>query len=81
MAHEDPNDEPAYDRLRLSQSRNGQARGEGLSRRDLLRLSTGAGVAAGRPGRGTSRPGRSPSRCRRSCSIFKDPTPRCVGGQ
>lgn len=40
-------DELAYDGLRLRQFRDGVARGDGLSRRQLLRLSAAVGLAAG----------------------------------
>ncbi|RDG36235.1 twin-arginine translocation signal domain-containing protein, partial [Streptomyces corynorhini] len=40
-------DESAYDRHRLRQWLAGEARAEGVSRRDLLRLATAAGVVAG----------------------------------
>jgi DMSO/TMAO reductase YedYZ molybdopterin-dependent catalytic subunit len=39
-------DEASYDRLRLSQWLSGRARGDGVSRRDLLRFFGGAGLAA-----------------------------------
>lgn len=39
-------DEFSYDRTRLGQWLRGQARGDGLSRRDLMRLSAGIGLAA-----------------------------------
>lgn len=39
-------DEAAYDRVRMDQWLAGQARGTGLSRRQLLRLSAGIGLAA-----------------------------------
>jgi len=45
ISHEDLRDEAAYDRLRLAQWRNGQAHAKGLSRRELIRLSTGASLA------------------------------------
>jgi hypothetical protein len=38
-------DEPGYDRLRLSQWSAGQARDDGISRRDLMRLSAGLALA------------------------------------
>jgi DMSO/TMAO reductase YedYZ molybdopterin-dependent catalytic subunit len=47
-----PTDESAYDRRRLRQWLAGEARAEGVSRRDLLRLAAAAGVLtplAGRP--------------------------------
>ncbi|MFC6016126.1 sulfite oxidase [Plantactinospora solaniradicis] len=37
-------DEGAYDRLRLGQWLRGEARGDGVSRRDLMRLAAGVGV-------------------------------------
>lgn len=46
MSREGLLDEAGYDGLRLTQWRTGQARADGLSRRDLLRLSAGAGLAA-----------------------------------
>jgi DMSO/TMAO reductase YedYZ molybdopterin-dependent catalytic subunit len=39
-------DEGTYDRLRLTQWLAGQAHGDGISRRDLMRLSAAVGVAA-----------------------------------
>ncbi|MGW3817663.1 molybdopterin-dependent oxidoreductase [Streptomyces sp. NPDC005046] len=47
-----PIDESAYDRRRLRQWLSGEARAEGVSRRDMLRLAAAAGVLttlAGRP--------------------------------
>src|SRR5438309_5984211 len=42
----DPVDEADYDRRRLGQWLAGTARGDGFSRRSLLRLAAGAGLAA-----------------------------------
>jgi len=53
-------DEGSYDRLRARQWLAGAARGDGLSRRTLLQVSAGAGLAAlaglGRPGRAAADP-------------------------
>ena len=46
MERDEMLDEAAYDRLRLRQWLAGQARGDAVSRRDLLRLSAGLGLAA-----------------------------------
>jgi DMSO/TMAO reductase YedYZ molybdopterin-dependent catalytic subunit len=49
-------DEGHYDRLRLRQWLVGQARGDGVSRRDLMRLSAALGVAAAIPALGSPSP-------------------------
>jgi len=53
-------DEGSYDRLRARQWLAGAARGDGLSRRTLLQVSAGVGLAAltglGRPGRAAADP-------------------------
>jgi DMSO/TMAO reductase YedYZ molybdopterin-dependent catalytic subunit len=46
MDRDELTSEAAYDRLRLRQWLRGRARGDGLSRRDLMRLSAGVGLAA-----------------------------------
>ncbi len=46
MAGEEMPDEVGYDRLRLTQWLHGRARAAGVSRRGLLQLSAGAGLAA-----------------------------------
>ena len=43
-------DEAAYDRQRLAQWRAGEARGEGISRRTLMRLSAALGAGVAVPG-------------------------------
>ena len=43
-------DEATYDRQRLAQWQTGDARGEGISRRSLMRLSAALGVGAAVPG-------------------------------
>lgn len=46
MRVDEPLDEGHYDRTRLRQWLAGAARGDGITRRDLIRLSTGIGLAA-----------------------------------
>jgi hypothetical protein len=45
-----PIDEATYDRQRLAQWRAGEARGEGISRRTLMRLSAALGAGVAVPG-------------------------------
>jgi hypothetical protein len=57
FAGADLRNEGVYDALRFRQWRSGQARTDGMSRRNLLRALGGAGLAL------ATAPGRSSSRC------------------
>jgi DMSO/TMAO reductase YedYZ molybdopterin-dependent catalytic subunit len=89
--HDDLVDEGRYDRLRMAQWLAGRARGDGLSRRTLLRLSAGAALAGvpglggppglgGRPGLGGPRtrtvgPDAPPARTAATVAPAVDPPP------
>jgi DMSO/TMAO reductase YedYZ molybdopterin-dependent catalytic subunit len=79
MDREELLDEAGYDRLRLAQWLTGQARGDGLSRRHLLRLSAGIGLAAAAGSAAGSAAGGSAAAAAAAGAAAADPVPAAAG--